>query len=114
MIGGGAIGTARAAAHPRSLAPAGAMIAAARSSAPVRSSNGFSVHDQERGVRLRVVVDEVQADGRGIVGDRVLRLQDLLDLLDHARGAADRGAVRQLHDDEERALVVFAAGSRSA
>ena len=35
-----------------------------------------------------------------------LLLDDVLDLADDVGGSPDRGAVRQLHDDEEGALVV--------
>ena len=56
---------------------------------------------------LRIIVDEIQPDDRGEVRDGLLLLQDRLGLADDVRGAPDRGAARQLDDDEERALVVL-------
>ena len=68
---------------------------------------GLQRHHEETGIGLGVIVDEVEADDRGIVRDRTFRLQDAFDLCGERRCPGDRGAVGQLRDDEEGALVVL-------
>ena len=112
MIGGGEIGIARAAAD------AGELLAKPRDDGGGRIGGvralveGLQRHDHEGGVRLRIIVDEIQADDRGIIGDRLFPLQYVLDLLDGGAGAPDRGGVGQLHHDEEGALVFFGQEAR--
>ena len=54
--------------------------------------------DEEGSIGLRVVVDEVQPDRRGVVRDGGLLLQNVLYLPNDFGCPADRGTVWQLHD----------------
>ena len=77
----------------------------------------FSETTRKAGVRLGVVVDEVQADDRtSSPRSQLSPLRISSTWRDHVGVRADRGAVRQLHHDEEGALVVFGqeAGRRDA
>ena len=64
-------------------------------------------HDEEGGIRLGIIVDEVQADDRSVVLNGMFLRQDLLGLFNNLGGARDGCAAGQLRDDEEGALVVF-------
>ena len=59
------------------------------------------------GVRLRVVIDEVQTDDRGEVRDRFFLAQHVLGPTNDVRGPGNRCAARQLNYDEERALIIL-------
>ena len=109
MIGGGASGTHLAALDLAEFLRRAVPIEALtpESGLSLRSSNGLSVTTMKAGIRLRIVVDEVQSDDRGDVFDRMLVLEDGLGPLDDVGGARDRCAAGQLDDDEQRALVVL-------
>ena len=54
----------------------------------------------------RIVVERGDAGDPGHVGDRGILAGDLADLIEHALGAHERGAVRQLHRHQDIALVL--------
>jgi hypothetical protein len=62
--------------------------------------------DDEAGIRLGEPVDEAVAGDRGDAGNAGCPAGDILDPLDRRHGAVDRGAIRQLHLDEDDALVL--------
>ena len=67
---------------------------------------GLEPDDEERLVRRRDIVDEVQPDHRQHAFDAGDRPDDVLDLLDHRLGAVDRSAFRQPQSGEDRALIL--------
>ena len=106
MIGGGANGTALPPLTPRSCGCEPRDDCVGRLGGSCALLEILQRDDHEAGVRLGVIVDEVQSDDRVYVGDRAFLLEDILGLPHHLRCAPDRGAVGQLDDDEECALIV--------
>ena len=61
----------------------------------------------EGGIRFVAAIEQREADDREHALDLRHRPDQVLDLLHHGARARHRRAVRQLHGDEERALVLF-------
>ena len=68
--------------------------------------------DHEAGIGLRIIVDEIQSDDRGVFGNGRVFLHDRLGLAHDFRGSSDRSSARQLDNDEYRALVILRHKSR--
>src|SRR5262249_8826956 len=62
--------------------------------------------DDEAGIRLREIVDEIQPDDRTDVGDWRFFLEKGLDVPHNGGRAADRCSIRQLYRDKECTLVI--------